>query len=249
MSSDILVSRDGDKGFIAFNRPHLHNAVSLSMWRAVPKMIDSLQAEGARVIIFTGHGDSFASGADLEELRKIDNAESARELWHAILECLEAVWACELPTIAMVHGSCIGGGCLFATSCDFRLASLASSFAIPVARLGLLLDDRTIGRLVAAGGITFAKELLLGGATVGAMQAAALGYLHRAVELNKLRFEVMELADQIAGNVAGSLRACKRAINAAAGLPATNTTISDEAIIASYLTEDFRRRVRPPTQD
>jgi len=219
------------------------------MWRAVPKMIDSLQAEGARVIIFTGHGDSFASGADLEELRKIDNAESARELWHAILECLEAVWACELPTIAMVHGSCIGGGCLFATSCDFRLASLASSFAIPVARLGLLLDDRTIGRLVAAGGITFAKELLLGGATVGAMQAAALGYLHRAVELNKLRFEVMELADQIAGNVAGSLRACKRAINAAAGLPATNTTISDEAIIASYLTEDFRRRVRPPTQD
>jgi enoyl-CoA hydratase/carnithine racemase len=249
LSSDILVSRDGDKGFIAFNRPHLHNAVSLAMWRAVPKMIESLQAEGARVIVFSGHGDSFASGADLEELRKLDSEESARELWHAILACLEAVWACELPTIAMVHGSCIGGGCLFATSCDFRLASLASSFAVPVTRLGLLLDDRTISRLVAAGGVTFTKELLLAGSTVSAAQAKALGYLHRAVELNKLRFEVMELADQIAGNVAGSLRACKRAINAAAGLPSSNITVSDDAIVASYLTEDFRKRVRPQSPD
>ncbi len=245
MTSDILVSRDGQKGFIAFNRPQLHNAISLSMWLAVPKMIESLQAEGARVIVFSGHGDSFASGADLEELRKIDSEESARQLWHAILACLEAVWACEIPTIAMVHGSCIGGGCLFATSCDFRLASLASSFAVPVARLGLLLDDRTIARMVAAGGITFAKEMLLTGATVSAAQAKAMGYLHRAVELSKLRFEVMELADQITGNVPESLRACKRAINAAAGLPASSTTVSDQAIVASYLTEGFRRRVRP----
>jgi len=215
------------------------------MWRSVPKLIEELIGDGARVIVFSGQGDSFASGADLEELRKIDNADSARELWHAILECLEHVWSCAVPTIAMVHGSCIGGGCLLATSCDFRLASIASSFAIPVARLGLMLDDRTIGRLVAAGGIAFAKEVLLAGATVSATQAVSWGYLHRRVELNKLRFEVMELADQIANNVGSSVAACKRSINACAALPAVGATISDDAVVASYLTDDFRKRVRP----
>ncbi|HEY9774139.1 MAG TPA: enoyl-CoA hydratase/isomerase family protein [Planktothrix sp.] len=244
MASEIVTAREKNVGFITFNRPHLHNAISLEMWHAIPEMIEKLRGEGVQVIVFTGEGDSFASGADLDELRKISNTQDADRLWSAISNCLETVWSCEIPTIAMVHGACIGGGCLLATSCDFRLASFVSSFAIPVAKLGLVLDDRTVGRIVAAGGSVFARTLLYAGATIGARRAHELGYLYSAVELNKLRFEVMELAQAIAGNVQDSVLASKRAINNAANLSALGTTVAHDRIVASYLTDEFKRRVK-----
>jgi enoyl-CoA hydratase/carnithine racemase len=244
LESTIITERREDAGFIAFNRPHLHNAISLQMWNSIPDAMEKLKQEGVRTIVFTGKGDSFASGADLEELRAIGNADDARKLWHAILRCLEFVWSFELPTIAMIHGSCIGGGCLLASACDFRLASHPSSFAIPVARFGLLLDDRTIGRIVAAGGTQFARAVLLAGATVSADRAQQHGFVHRVVDLGKLEFDVLELARSIASNDPASVRACKRSINESVGLLAPEATVSDETVVASYLTEEFKRRVK-----
>jgi len=243
LSSDITCSLNGQIGFITFNRPQVHNAISLEMWAAIPGVMDKLLESGARVIVFLGEGDSFASGADLDELKAIDGEDSARRIWHQILNCFEHIWSFRIPTIAMIHGSCIGGGCLLATACDFRIASKHSFFAVPVSRLGLMLDDRTIGRLVAAGGVPFAKELLLASMSMNAERAYSLGYLNQLVEVGQLNDAVGAFAEQISRNVGSAVEASKRSINIAAGLPERTSQITDEQIVASYLSEEFRKRV------
>lgn len=215
------------------------------MWQEIPVVMEQLKRKGARVIVFRGQGGTFASGADLDELRQIVDVDSAAEVWHSILNCLESIWQFELPVVAMINGSCIGGGCLLATACDFRIATHSSSFEVPVSRFGLLLDDRTIARMVAAGGVPFAKEILIAANTVSAVRAHALGYLVDVVSETGLESATMQLALQISTNVSAAVAACKRSINAAANLTPADSIISDQDVTGSYLSLEFQKRVRP----
>lgn len=247
LSSDVLSSRDGQLGFVTLNRPHMHNAISVEMWKAIPNRMSKLVAAGSSVIILRGEGESFASGADLEELRNINRAEDAEAIWHNIFACLEYVWSCEVPVVASIHGACIGGGCLLAAACDFRIATTSSKFAIPIARLGLLLDDRTIGRLVTSAGAPLAKELLITGEAIDAQRAYDCGFLNRLAAPDRLYESVSEFAGRIARNVVSTVRICKRSVNAFSGLLPTSEKISDEQVIQSYLSAEFRSRIRQVT--
>jgi enoyl-CoA hydratase/carnithine racemase len=95
------------------------------MWESLPRLIKKLEEEdGARLIIFTGSGKYFAAGADFDDLRQIVDYASAARFWQAISAALETIAELELPTIAMVNGPCLGGGCLLANACDLRFAAL-----------------------------------------------------------------------------------------------------------------------------
>lgn len=241
--SELLSDNSEGVGFITLNRPQVHNAISLSMWQNIPALMTSMREGGARVIVFRGTGESFASGADLDDMRKINSRENAAELWHAIRNCLEFVWSFDLPVIASINGSCIGGGCLLASSCDFRIATTSSRFAVPVAKLGLLLDDRTIGRLVAAGGAIFAREILMAARVISSERALTLGFLLETVSPFDLASATSTLAQQILNNVDASVGASKRSINAAVRLIALDEITADNAVINSYLSDEFRRGV------
>jgi enoyl-CoA hydratase/carnithine racemase len=177
-------------------------------------------------------------------LRQVADADSAASIWNAILTCLEHIWHFDLPTIAMVHGACIGGGCLLAAACDFRIASHSSSFAVPVAKLGLLLDDRTIARVVAAGGVPFARELLVAARAINAERAYSLGFLIDTVDDEGLSGATSQLAAAIARNVQAAVSSNKRSLNTAAMQAATTPTLANETIVQSYLSEEFRKRVQ-----
>jgi enoyl-CoA hydratase/carnithine racemase len=214
------------------------------MWSSIPSLMEQLKSDGARVILFRGAGDSFASGADLDELRQIASEDDARRIWSAINSCLEQIWSFELPTIAVIHGSCIGGGCLLACACDFRIATHSASFAIPIAKLGIMIDDRTIARVVAAGGAPFAKQILLAADGIGAERAYELGFLLDCTDSDTgLEAIAQQIAKQIIRNVGTSVAATKQSINLACGLPALNTRITEQAILASYLAPEFKKRV------
>jgi enoyl-CoA hydratase/carnithine racemase len=244
-NSDLLSSLEDRIGFITINRPALHNAISRQMWLAIPLLMEELKERGARVIIFSGQGEAFASGADLEELERIRNFDDADLVWSAIKKCLDFVASFELTTIAMIHGACIGGGCLLATACDLRYASITSKFAIPVARLGLILDDETVCRLVNLVGPAHAKALLLSGSTFSSDLAQQFGLVNRTVELSRLRFEVVEFAQMIASNVEDAVTELKRSVNRVAAPARTEIAEREhEKIVASYLTPEFKERVQ-----
>ncbi len=130
-SQDIIVKLDQTSGLatITFNRPDAANAINTAMWESLPRLIKKLEEDGARLIIFTGIGKYFAAGADFDDLRQIVDYASAARFWQAISAALETIAALELPTIAMVNGPCLGGGCLLAMPATCASRPLMARFS------------------------------------------------------------------------------------------------------------------------
>lgn len=233
---------------ITFNRPNAANAINTAMWKSLPHLVKNIEEEGARLLIFTGTAKYFAAGADFDDLRQIVDHASATSFWQAISNALETIAALKLPTIAMVNGPCLGGGCLLANACDLRFAAQdAAIFGIPVARLGIVLDDNNIKRLVNLVGQAKAKELLFSAATIRSTKAEAIGLINKAVEDDQLSDFTHDFARTILANSHLTIAAAKASIarldSYMQNVDSTNPTgTGQEAAIAGYLSSDFRSR-------
>lgn len=226
-------------GFIKLNRPQLRNAISRQMWKGIPKMMSDLEKKGARVIVFHGEGGAFASGADLAELQTIKNYNDASEMWTAIRDSLNQVADFTLPTISMIQGPCMGGGCLLAIACDLRYADTGSMFSVPVARLGIVLDDANLNRLVDLIGTAFTKELVYTGAIVSGAEAFECGLINAVFEPNELEEGVRQRALAIASNAPNSIRETKKSLARISKIDAQDQKI----VIESYLSPEFKQRI------
>lgn len=245
--SEILSRVDSESKIatVTFNRPDAANAISTAMWQAIPATLQKCVDEGARLIIFTGQGPSFAAGADFDDLRKIHDQKSAEHFWLSIAAALDAIYSCPLPTVAMVNGHCLGGGCLLANCCDLRFAARSATFAIPVARLGIILDDINIKRLVDLVGAATAKQMLFGGGTISATRAEAVGLVNRVVEDEQLSAFTFKAAATIAANSSQSITAVKDAVERIKNGLSTKV---QQAAIEGYLSDDFKARLAQITK-
>lgn len=136
----VLLRREGAIGWIVFDNPRRHNAMSLAMWEALPACIDALEADPAvRVVALRGAGDqAFVSGADISEFERERDTVEAHERYEAIgSAAMGRLAQCGKPTIAMLQGWCLGGGMAIALNCDMRIADESLRFGIPAARLGI----------------------------------------------------------------------------------------------------------------
>src|SRR5918997_1182404 len=115
MSDQILIERAGPDGVatVVLNRPQSHNAITIDMYRELPGLLAGLDADpDVKVVVLRGAGQkAFASGADIAEFeRERGDAERARRYNEHVAAAERALDAMVKPTIAMVHGYCIGGG-------------------------------------------------------------------------------------------------------------------------------------------
>jgi enoyl-CoA hydratase/carnithine racemase len=238
---------EDDIGFVTLNRPVVHNALNIVMWEALPAALVDLKSRGAKAIVISGQGDSFASGADIEELKGLADQAAAKKMWCAIKESLYFISNFEIPTIASINGPCLGGGCLLAMSCDLRYASTSASFSIPIAKLGIILDYENIEKLVAIVGPAHAKELLYTGSTISGEQALSMGLVNWYGDGNNLPDEVRKIGKLIVANSSISIKEAKRCANRAmAGVPLTNQERQQEmdTIVQSYLGEEMHKRLK-----
>src|ERR1700726_315325 len=157
----MIARKDGSVGWMLFNNPARHNAVSVDMWKAVPEILDEFARDDAiRVVVLAGvGGKAFISGADISEFEQKRGSREAILEYNAIGDRAHAaIVECRKPTIAMIQGYCIGGGPGVALCCDLRIASDSSRFAVPAAKLGLGYGFSGIKRLAEGGGPSFAQE-------------------------------------------------------------------------------------------
>ena len=248
MGEEILSAVEDSIGVITLNRPETHNAITKEMWKSLPAVFERLQKKGARAIVLSGQGDAFASGADLSELAQLTDLEVARDFWISIENCLQSIWQFELPVIAMIQGPCFGGGCLLAAACDMRFASRDATFGVPSARLGIVLDDASIARLVALVGVSFARRMLYTGSTIFSDEAERRGLVDKVFEVGVLRGEVMRIAALLKHNEVTALAETKRSINRVQMalhncFDAVNSDEQRELIIERYLSVEFHERV------
>jgi enoyl-CoA hydratase len=241
ITADLTVSLNEQIGWIVLNRPDVKNAISREMWESIPRALNWLRDEGARVVIFRGKGDTFAAGADLVELSKLRTEKQAREHWLAIRDALNMVASFELPTIAKIKGACMGGGCLLALACDLRYCHGTAQFSIPIAQHGISLDHDNIARLISVVGKGRASEMLYTAAVLDAQQACQIGLVSDTCTNKELDDRVDSIAEDIKRNSSASIKQIKSAI---AQICQRGRVEDDQGpVIASYLSDEFQHRV------
>ena len=203
MTDKMLSRKDGGVGYVVFNNPERHNAVSLEMWAATRSILDDFRSDDAvRVVVLTGNGGkAFVSGADISKFGNERATQDGIAKYNATTEqAFSGVHDFPKPTIAMIRGYCIGGGMALATCCDMRIATPGSKFGIPAAKLGLGYDYKGVKRLMNVVGPSFAKEIFFTARQFDAEEARQMGFVNRVVPDAELESYVKTYADTIAGN-------------------------------------------------
>ena len=201
MSRDVLFEARDGVAAVTFNRPHQRNAIHYEMWREIARLMEECGKDASvRVAVFRGAGqEAFSAGADIAEFdRHRKDSTVARRYHRAVEGALDAVAALPKPTIALITGFCVGGGCELATATDIRVAAGNSRFGIPSAKLGLLVGYREMQRLAHLVGPGVAMDLLLTARLMDAEEALRVGLISRLVPLARIE----ETASALAGEVA-----------------------------------------------
>jgi enoyl-CoA hydratase/carnithine racemase len=244
---ELRVRRDGAVATITLNRPDKHNAITVAMWDALPGVLARLGGDaGVRVVVIRGAGEeAFASGADISEFSRVRNgAVSARAYSARVAAAERALADFPKPTIAMIHGFCVGGGLELALACDLRWTSPSGRFGITAARLGIVYGADATRRLARVVGPSHARDLLFSGRLVEAEEARAMGLVNRVCAPGELERETYAYARGLAQQAPLSQRGAKAMLQQLAG-EGTMTEGDIAAFIeAAYDSADYREGVR-----
>ena len=184
MSDHLLIQRDGGVVTLVLNRPEKLNALTKALWRDLGDALRTLDADGAvRCVVLRGAGEkAFSPGNDISEFETDRaNSEQARAYGALMHGTLAALRDCRHPTLARIHGVCVGGGLELAASCDLRICGESSRFGVPVAKLGLVMAHAELEALLAVAGRATALEILLEARILDAREALAKGLVTRVV--------------------------------------------------------------------
>ena len=212
----MLSRREGRVGYLIFNNPERHNAVSLDMWAAATRILEDFSRDdGVRVVVVTGAGGkAFISGADISRFGDERSTGQAVAHYNATVERANSgIYEFPKPTIAMIRGYCIGGGVGLAACCDLRIASDNSRFAVPAAKLGLGYSFGGLKRLIDLVGTAFAKEIFFTARQFDVEEARMMGLINRVVPEAELETYVKSYADTIAANAPLTVKAAKYIAN------------------------------------
>jgi len=201
MPDPVNLERDGSIATVVLNNPEKLNALSFAMWMALGEIMRELEADDSlRCIVLRGAGEqAFAAGADISEFEKVrTNARVAKEYGTKIEGTMRAVAECRHPTVAMIHGVCVGGGLEIAAQCDLRICGASSRFGIPINKLGLVVGFGEMQALIDLVGRATALEILLEGRVFGAAEAQQKGLVNRVVADDQVCAETLAAAARIA---------------------------------------------------
>lgn len=213
--STIAVETQDRVAILTFNRPALLNAFNSVLVREVSEAMAALAADDAvKAIVVRGEGRAFSAGFDLKE-NAATAGERSVEAWRAVLESdyrfIMSFWSCPKPTIAAVHGYCIGGAFELSLACDVTVAAAGTRFGSPEVKFG---SGAVALLLPWIAGPKAAKELLLtGDDKLSAERALQLGIVNRVVPDGQELDTAMAIARDMAAAATGASRLTKLAIN------------------------------------
>jgi enoyl-CoA hydratase len=244
---EILFQVKGEVATITFNRPQAMNAMTWNMYDRLVAYCDELdQRDDVRVAVLQGAGErAFVSGTDISQFQAFSTAQDAIDYEHRTSEVTGRLEQVRKPTIAMIHGVCVGAGASLALACDFRYADPHLRFGIPIARtLGNCLSLSGYARLVDYVGPAKAKELIMLARLIPAEEAISIGLVTEIVPAEQLAARVTEIAHRLASLAPLTLAATKEAIRRVLVSRAPEGREGEDLILSCYLSDDFRGAVQ-----
>ena len=207
------VERVGDVCVLTLRRPEKLNALSTAVERALGKALGSEELRSSRAVVIAGEGRAFSAGADVTEFREA-TAESILAYYRDTGDVYERFAALPQPTVAAIHGWCVGGGLELALAADFRVADESAAFRLPEVAIGIIPSSGGTHRLVRLLGAARAKELVLLRDRVDALEALRLGLVTEVVPAGSALDRALELAAGLAQLPPLALSLAKQAIDA-----------------------------------
>jgi enoyl-CoA hydratase len=208
----VTYCRDGQVGTITLNRPKSLNALNLAMWYALGSAVAMAEDDrDARVVLLRGEGRSFCAGLDLSPandlIPMITNRPGASQkmAFYQEVKRLQAIHTrlerLAIPTIAVIHGHCLGAGLELVLCCDIRLCSAETTFALPEAKLAIITDVGGLQRLPRVVGHGHAREIAFRGHRFGSDYAKSVNLVNAVYpDKEALDNKALEMALEIAGN-------------------------------------------------
>jgi enoyl-CoA hydratase/carnithine racemase len=232
---------------VLFDRPQARNAMTWAMYEQLMAICRQLRDDtGVHVVLFRGAGgEAFVAGTDIAQFQAFRSGAQGGEDGVAyerqIDACMELLGTLPMPTVAVVEGWCVGGGLAIATGCDFRIATPAAKFGVPIARtLGNCLSVANLARLTAAFGQQRVKRMLLLAEMVGADEALMCGYLQEICGAEDIGIAARRLADRLAALAPVTQRVSKEGLRR---LSTHQLPEGEDLVRAAYGSADFREGV------
>ena len=191
--SALLVEERDDRVVLRLNRPEVRNAIDLATVEALHDVCRTLETT-PRVALLTGSDSTFATGADIVQLRERRRDDALAGINSAIFDRIHKL---PMPVIALIDGYALGGGAELAYACDFRIGTPTTKIGNPEPGLGILAAAGASWRLKELVGEPLAKEILLAGRVLNAEEAHAARLLNEVVSADELEAAGHRLADRI----------------------------------------------------
>lgn len=233
----------GSVALVTINRPDKLNALNDEVMSSLKSMVAWVEAtDSIRVVVLTGaqpnqppegkrmKPNAFVAGADITEFVG-KRSDDIREMFAD--NAVEALWGLSKPTIAMVDGFALGGGCEVACSCDVRIASSRSRFGTPEINLGLIPGYGATQRLVRLIGYGKTMEMVMTGEMIDADEAHRIGLANHVCPPEELREFTLNMARLIGSKSSNTLRVGKATIRAALDVGLTEGVALEAEAFAS----------------
>jgi enoyl-CoA hydratase len=213
----IIYEKEDRIALIKLNRPEVLNAMNKQLWLDFQVALEDVKNDHEiKVLIITGEGRAFSTGADLKE-SKARSIEEYREYLVELQETSKKIIRFEKPTIAAINGYALGSGYELALACDIRISAEEAQIGSPEAKVTSSVTGgamRLVQDLIGPGK---AKELLFTGEYIDGKEAQRIGLVNRAVPLDRLMDEAREMAEKIAENSTFSIKMIKKGLHLARG--------------------------------
>ncbi|WP_096188862.1 enoyl-CoA hydratase/isomerase family protein [Evansella halocellulosilytica] len=209
----IQIERSGQIAYIYIDRPEVRNALNK---KTLDEMVDALHSlkidDQVGCVVFSGSGDkSFAAGADIGQLQQKTMIDALKK--GGMQQVYDEIENYEKPTIAMINGFALGGGCELAMACDIRIASTNAKFGLPELNLSIIPGAGGTQRLTRLVGKGKALELILTGKIIDGKEAELIGLISELVEPEQLQKKTEEVAKQILAKGPLAVKLAKLSIN------------------------------------
>ena len=186
-----------------FDQPQRYNAINGEMWRGIAPAMKQFDADPeVRCVAFRGTGsEAFSAGADISEFEgKRSNQEAVGQYDDLLDQVLHSIQDSLKPSVAMIHGYCLGGGLEIALACDLRYCAASAQFGIPAAKLGLAYNVEGHKRLLETVGHARAREIMFLGRRYKSEEALAMGLVHGVLPDDGLERFVDEVLETLCRN-------------------------------------------------
>jgi enoyl-CoA hydratase/carnithine racemase len=218
MGELVHVRREGDVAIVTLHRPEKLNALSTALEEEFGVCLNDAPVASARALVLEGAGRAFSAGADVNEMTGQTPADILG-YYRTTGEVYERLATLPIPTIAAIHGYCLGGGFELSLAADLRIADETAVFGLPEVAIGIVPSSGGLHRLVRAVGPATAKELILFRERIDAERALALGVVSEVVPAGDATSRSLALATAAAALPPLAVEVAKRAIDAAAESP------------------------------